>query len=69
MMDSELYLGYLRHISHEIDNVLPLLEAEADSRRSGTAAKYQAINIRTSLSVVRTDLDDFRKEEAVHEKG
>lgn len=69
MMDSELYLGYLRHISHEIDNVLPTLEAEVDSRRSGTAEKYRVINLRTNLSLLRKDLEDFIKEEEVHEKG
>ena len=69
MMNSELYLGYLRHISHEIDNVLPLLEAEADSRRSGTSDKYQVINIRTNLSLVRKDIEDFIKEEEVHEES
>lgn len=66
-MNSELYLGYLRHISHEIDNVLPLLEAEADSRRSGTADRRRVIILRSHLSLIRTDITDFIKEEAVHE--
>lgn len=68
-MSSELYLGYLRHIYHEIENVLPLLEVEANSRRSGTAEKYQIINLRTNLSLIRKDLNDFIKEEETFEKS
>ena len=69
MENDKMYLGYLRHIQHEIDNVLPLLEEEANSRRSGTAGKYQVINLRANLSLLRTDLTDFIKEEQLHENG
>ena len=69
MENDKMYLGYLRHIQHEIENVLPLLEEEANCRRSGTAEKYQVINLRANLSLLRTDLTDFIKEEQLHENG
>ena len=67
-MYKDLYLGYLKHINHEIENVLPILEEEANARRSGTAEKYQVINLRTNLSLIRKDLTDFIKEEEIHEE-
>lgn len=70
-MTSDLYLGYLRHIKHEIENVLPLLEEEANNRyrRSGTAEKYHVINLRTNLALLRTEITDFIKEEEFHEES
>ena len=63
MENDKMYLGYLRHIQHEIENVLPILEKEASTRRSGTAEKYQVINLRANLSLLRTEIADFIKEE------
>lgn len=69
MENDKMYLGYLRHIQHEIENVLPLLEMEANNRRSGTAEKYQVINLRANLSLLRTELIDFIKEDEFHEES
>lgn len=69
MDNDKMYLVYLQNIRIAIGNVLPLLEEEANYRRSGTAEKYQVINLRANLSLLRTELTDFIKEEEVHEKG
>ena len=63
MENDKMYLSYLWHIQHEIESVLPILEEEASIRRSGTVEKYQFINLRANLSLLKIEIDYFIKEE------